>query len=98
MRQREPVSRPNPRRRLGLPDTILARGGCGGRGDGWTTQGFDDSHWPTATQGGLNGASPWGVRPGIGMNAHWIWAHNLQGTDEVRFLTENSRRFSTMFR
>ena len=51
--------------------------------DEWTSQNFDDTSWDVAIQGGLNGASPWGVRPGIGMDAHWIWAHNLQGTDEV---------------
>ena len=52
-------------------------------GDGWTEQGFDDSHWSVAIQGGINGAPPWGVRPGISMDAHWIWAHDLLGTDEV---------------
>ena len=65
--------------------------------DGWTGQNFDDSSWDVAIQGGLNGASPWGVRPGIGMDAHWIWAHNLQGTDEV-WCRELQERCSDCFR
>ena len=52
-------------------------------GDGWTDQGFDDSAWVVAISGGINGASPWGVRPGISMASHWIWAHDLLGTDEA---------------
>jgi len=54
-----------------------------GDDSGWADKGFDDTAWPIATQGGLNGAPPWGVRPGIEMGAHWIWAENLLGTDEV---------------
>ena len=52
-------------------------------GDGWNDQGFDASSWDVAISGGLNGAPPWGVRPGIDLTSHWIWAHDLLGTDEV---------------
>ena len=52
-------------------------------GAGWHDQGFDDTAWTVAISGGINGASPWGVRPGISMQSHWVWAHDLLGTDEV---------------
>lgn len=42
-----------------------------------------ESLWPVAISGGTNGAPPWGVRPDIGTNAHWIWASSFTSTDEV---------------
>ena len=43
---------------------------------------FDDSHWPQATVVlGKNSVSPWGVRPGISLEAEWIWTDGYtQGT------------------
>jgi MSHA biogenesis protein MshQ len=34
------------------------------------------SGYVTPTDEGANGVSPWGVRPGINANAHWIWANS----------------------
>eukprot|EP01052_Picozoa_sp_SAG31_P059201 SAG31_NODE_18527_length_633_cov_0.698502_1_plen_137_part_10 len=31
----------------------------------WTSATFDDSHWPLAADGGINGADPWGENPDI---------------------------------
>ena len=54
-----------------------------GADSGWNDKGYDDSAWPLAAVGGINGVSPWGVRPDIDMTAHWIWAKDLLATDEV---------------
>jgi hypothetical protein len=43
------------------------------RYDGWHLPGFDDSEWPSATDGGTNGGAPWAKRPQISGAAHWIW-------------------------
>eukprot|EP01052_Picozoa_sp_SAG31_P052960 SAG31_NODE_13336_length_876_cov_1.021879_1_plen_104_part_10 len=52
-------------------------------GPDWASVSFDDSAWPVAVSGGTNGAAPWGMRPDIPANAHWIWASSLMNTDEV---------------
>ena len=49
----------------------------------WTSASYDDSAWPAAGDGGINGADPWGAVPEIEHSARWIWATNLQDTDEV---------------
>ena len=52
-------------------------------GDDWTSATYDDSAWPAAADGGINGADPWGEVHGIEQSARWIWASNLQDTDEA---------------
>ena len=52
-------------------------------GEDWTSASYDDSAWPAAGDGGINGADPWGAVPEIEHSARWIWATNLQDTDEV---------------
>ena len=49
----------------------------------WTSASYDDSAWPAAADGGINGADPWGVTQEIDLGARWIWASNLQGTDQA---------------
>jgi hypothetical protein len=49
----------------------------------WTSPTYDDSAWPVAADGGINGADPWGVTEGIDLGARWIWAPDLQGTDRA---------------
>lgn len=49
----------------------------------WTSATYDDSAWPVASDGGINGADPWGVTSEIDLGARWIWASDLQGTDEA---------------
>ena len=51
--------------------------------DDWTSATYDDSAWPVAADGGINGADPWGVTEGIDLGARWIWAPDLQGTDQA---------------
>ena len=52
-------------------------------GDDWTSPTYDDSAWPAAADGGINGADPWGEVHEVSMSARWIWASNLQDTDEA---------------
>lgn len=49
----------------------------------WTSPTYDDSAWPAAADGGINGADPWGEVHEVDMSARWIWASNLQDTDEA---------------
>ena len=45
----------------------------------WTApngNGFDDWYWPSAATAGDNGALPWGHRPDVSGEAHWIWSHD----------------------
>ncbi|MBX3382627.1 MAG: PEP-CTERM sorting domain-containing protein [Phycisphaeraceae bacterium] len=37
--------------------------------------------WVTPGNGGINGVSPWGARPGISPNARWIW-HNANNAPD----------------
>jgi hypothetical protein len=46
-------------------------------GDDWTNPTYDDSAWPAAADGGINGADPWGEVHEVSMSARWIWASNL---------------------
>jgi hypothetical protein len=41
--------------------------------DDWTASAYDDSSWPYAADGGINGVDPWGVNPDIDGTARWIW-------------------------
>ena len=45
--------------------------------DGWELPGFDDSEWPSAADGGVNGVSPWAKRPQISGKARWIWTTDV---------------------
>lgn len=45
--------------------------------DDWTSSAFDDSSWPYAADGGINGVDPWGVNPDIDGTARWIWAADM---------------------
>lgn len=40
---------------------------------GWEAPSFDTTNWSAASIFGVNGDRPWGVRPGIDLNAQWIW-------------------------
>ena len=40
----------------------------------WTSNTYDDSKWSYASDGGQNGADPWGGNPKIAAKARWIWA------------------------
>ena len=42
----------------------------------WMSTTYNDAAWPGAYVIGLNGVSPWGVRPGISTNASWIYTRN----------------------
>ena len=57
--------------------------------DGWDLPGFDDSEWPFAADGGVNGVSPWSKRPQISANARWIWtkdvAEDIESASRVIF-------------
>ena len=47
----------------------------------WTSNTYNDSAWPGAYVIGLNGLSPWGVRPGISIRASWIYTANYGQTN-----------------
>ena len=49
----------------------------------WTSPTYDDSAWPAAADGGINGADPWGEVHEVEMSARWIWASNLRDTNEA---------------
>ena len=42
----------------------------------WMSTNYSASAWPGAYVIGLNGLSPWDVRPGISANASWIYTTN----------------------
>lgn len=42
--------------------------------------------YATLTDVGMNGAGPWGWRPGIAADAHWIWAGDAYNND-ISYLT-----------
>ena len=48
---------------------------------GWELPDYDDTMWTVADVIGLNGMSPWGMRPGISEQAKWIWAPGLPRGD-----------------
>jgi len=51
---------------------------------------FDDWWWTDAADAGDNGALPWGHRPDVSGEAHWIWSADADGHDEVRCRYETS--------
>ena len=52
-------------------------------GEDWTSPTYDDSAWPFASDGGINGADPWGFTEGVEESARWIWAQDQFGADEA---------------
>ena len=60
---------------------------------GWhTAGGIDDWWWAAAADAGDNGAAPWGHRPDISGEAHWIWSADTDGHDAVRCRYESTHR------
>ena len=57
----------------------------------WTAPEFDASNWPHATDGGANGSPPWGSRPQISGQAHWIWSPAVNTTLLCRFVSGADR-------
>ena len=53
---------------------------------------FDDSYWPPAADAGDNGVLPWGHRPDISGEAHWIWSADPDAHDSVRCRYESAHR------
>ena len=53
---------------------------------------FDDSYWPPAADAGDNGVLPWGHRPDISGEAHWIWSADPDAHDAVRCRYESSHK------
>ena len=53
---------------------------------------FDDWYWPSAATAGDNGALPWGHRPDVSGEAHWIWSHDSDAHDEVRCRYESTHQ------
>ena len=65
------------------------------RGSFWTAPNgphFDDSYWPPAADAGDNGVLPWGHRPDISGEAHWIWSADPDAHDAVRCRYESSHK------
>ena len=58
--------------------------GCTAAQNWHTEDGIDDWWWAAATDAGDNGAAPWGHRPDISGEAHWIWSADSDGHDKVR--------------
>jgi hypothetical protein len=51
--------------------------------------GFNGTY-ASLTDIGLNGISPWGLRPGIDAAAHWIWSGDANSNDNSYFTTRIS--------
>ena len=53
---------------------------------------FDDWWWTPAATAGDNGVGPWGHRPQISGEAHWIWSADPDEHNEVRCRYESSHQ------
>ena len=51
---------------------------------------FQDRYWAAAADAGDNGVGPWGHRPDVSGEAHWIWSADADGHDSVRCRYETS--------
>ena len=60
--------------------------------DGWLNADFNDDDWPAAGDAGDNGVPPWGLRPSISSEAHWIWTHDMVGHNDAycRFVSHHT--------
>lgn len=57
----------------------------------WTSPEFDSSTWPSAVDGGANGSPPWGSRPQISGQAHWVWRPEMNDTLLCRYTASADR-------